>query len=616
MLMDKNMNKFLTVLFCCIAVSGCVGPRPLAGPMKEPASVMLAEAEKSFLAGKYTDAMIRCVDLARVEPDLPGLEKLQEKIMRKLAEERAKSSSGRSAMVPDIMSADIQSRDNIPYTYGLHLPSKGESGSLKTPETPMEQILQKKVTVHLDGVGLNDFILQIGSSEGVNIVADSALGAADPTGGGGGTMTIHAEDVPLAEILDYVSRNLSVSFYVGDNIIWATPSDDAAPTVPLQTRMYRLRRGISSEELGAGDEGAGGAMDINIVEAINRFIPTLDGSDLLFDKKAHVLLVKNTRENLSAIERIIETLDVCPPQVTIEARFISTSVDDLLELGIDWILNSSVALTEKTILRNNVRESADHTRIDEGASIEFLPFETSAQGLNLTYQGILTDPMFKAVLHALETCGQSRTLSVPKITTVNNRTANIRIGEDFRYFEEYDIQSVASTREESGVQMYDNVLVPIGLPQLEELGIELSVMPSVGADMKTITLQMNPEISEFARWEYYEVGSRGGSTTATNALSTMKLPIFRRSSLETEVIVQSGETVVMGGLISSTQSTIKHRVPFLSSLPLIGNLFTRNQVENTKQNLLIFVTASILSSRGENLVPMVSALETPAGGSN
>jgi type II secretory pathway component GspD/PulD (secretin) len=376
--------------------------------------------------------------------------------------------------------------------------------------------------------------------------------------------------------------------------------------------MYRLRKGISSEELQS--EG----QKINIVEAIERFVPKENGTDLLFDRKAHVLIVRNTRENLAKIEEIVDALDVCPPQVLIEARFIGTSVSDLRELGIDWILNSPIAVSQDTVLKNGVRTTANATQINPTAPnniVGFTPFAHGAQGANFSYQGLLTDPMFKAVLHALETSGKSRTLSVPKVTTVNNRLAMIRIGEDFRYFEEYDVQSIPSSVSTGGAQLYSSVLVPVGTPQKEELGITLNVTPSVGADLTSIMLHIVPEISEFMRYEYYEVGnSSGDATLSTNGTSMVKLPIFRRSKIETELIVQSGETVVMGGLISSTEAKNQEKVPILGDIPLIGRLFRHDNIEERKQNLLIFVTATILSELGENLVPMIQEPEPPAGG--
>lgn len=589
---------FLCVIASIFLFVSCTTPQ--TGKTDDHRKII--EAERLLADGQLTDAVLICADLARKDPLMPGLAETQRRITSAITAARSKAAAQRAKNTRAIMETDISEGKSLPATYGLQLTVKGETDSLRTPETPMEKMLKEPVTVHLDGVNLNDFILAMGASEGVNIIADSMDNTA--------TMAVHAENVPLAEILDFVSRNLGIAFYVGENIIWATPQPQQQAGIPLETRMYRLRKGMSSDEIANNR--------VNIVDAIERFIPKIDTSDLLFDKKAHVLLVKNTRDNLMKVEQLIEKLDVCPPQVLIEARFISIGANDLSELGIDWLLKSSSVVSEKMMPNETGgRTLQPHTQIDQGATISFAPFPNLEQGLNMTYQGLLTAPLFEAVVHALNVSGKSKTLSAPKITTVNNRPATIRIGEDFRYFDQFDIQSIPSTVTDAGTTIYSAMLVPVGSPQLEELGIQLGVTPSVGSDMGSITLNMIPEISEFVRYETYQVGTdadtdTSGTATTNTSSSIVKIPIFRRSKIETEVIVQSGETVVMGGLISSSENKVLSKIPILSSIPLIGKLFTRDDVQEAKQNLLIFVTASILSERGENLVPMVPLQQADA----
>jgi type IV pilus assembly protein PilQ len=589
--MIQKTSQILSIFLVVAGLSGCMtthepGPAAVA---KAPAP-QLAKAEGLFQKGDYTGAMLECVDLAQKNPDLAGLESLQQRVMVELEAQRATRAAARAAVTVNRMTTDVTRQKDLPDTYGLRRTVNGQTAPLRTPGNAMQKALAKKVTVHLDNVDLTNFILTIGASEKINIIADSLANTK--------TLTLHAEQVPLSEILDYVSRNLGIAFFIGENIIWATPQDQAKQGIPMETRMYHLRKGIDGE-LDAGTAvktGKPGDDNTPIVQAIKRFVTQSEGADLLYDIKSHALIVKNTVENLARVEDIIETMDVCPPQVLIEARFISTGVTDLRELGIDWVLNSPMTITKDG--------GKNQTQINRGATAGFTAPVNASQGLNMTYAGLLTDPMFQA--------GNARTLSVPKVTTVNNKTASIRVGDDFRYYDEYSIQSIPSqVTGNSGNTVYTSQLVPVGSPKLEELGIELKVRPSVGADMSSVTLQLLPEISEFVRYETFEVGTGGNngqnSTSATNGMSTVKLPIFRRSKIETEVIVQSGETVVMGGLITSTESKHKDKIPFLASIPFIGLLFQNDLTDNDQKNLLIFVTATIISERGENLIPLASA---------
>ena len=581
-----SLASVLVVLTCV----GCTTIMPDGAAVPEVGLSKLAEAERLHVMGDHRGAVAACIALTQEDPMMPGLAELQSKIVKGIAEQRKVDAGHRSAPAALLMMAEADAKKAIPLTYNFQQAIQGETNDIHTAKTEMEEMLDTKVVVHLDSADLSSFILAVGSDAGINIIADSNIVAEEQ-------ITVHADGVPLSEILEYASRNLSVDFFLGNNLIWVTAKDAASEdSTPMETRVYRLRKGLSSEDLANSSK-------ITIVDAIERFVPASAGADLLFDINAHVLIAKNSRKNLGKIEDIIEALDVCPPQVLIEARYISTSISDLRELGIDWLITGQVPVTRTH--NDEVR-----TAIAAGASATFVEPVNKGEGLNFTYQGLLTDPTFQAVLHALETSGKSRTLSVPKVTTVNNRPAQMRIGEDFRYFEEFDVQSIPSTTSDGGSSTYQSVLVPVGSPKVEELGIQLDVVPSVGADMRSISLHVVPEISEFVRFEYYQTGSRSGSsnngTNSSGSLATVKLPIFRRSKIETEVIVQSGETLVMGGLITSSESNEVRGIPLLRSIPLLGRFFEHNVREEVKQNLLIFVTATILSERGESLVPIIN----------
>ena len=125
----------------------------------------------------------------------------------------------------------------------------------------------------------------------------------------------------------------------------------------------------------------------------------------------------------------------------------------------------------------------------------------------------------------------------------------------------------------------------------------------MGADLGAISLKLVPQISSVkdkSEWVTYDLGG-------TN---TVSIPIFSREKIDTEVNVHSGETVVMGGLAQTTHSKSTTGVPFLSSLPWIGYLFRSDADSDTVDNLIIFVTATILADTGEELIPL-NASELP-----
>ena len=132
----------------------------------------------------------------------------------------------------------------------------------------------------------------------------------------------------------------------------------------------------------------------------------------------------------------------------------------------------------------------------------------------------------------------------------------------------------------------------------ENIGVEFSVTPTVAADRKTITLSVLPQVTDLVGWIEY-----GYDYAKANR------PVFRRKSVITTVHINDGETVVLGGLITEL-TTIQHdKVPILGSIPYIGRLCRSESEVTAKFNLLIFVTAKLVTSRGTLLKDEQAAME-------
>ena len=350
----------------------------------------------------------------------------------------------------------------------------------------------------------------------------------------------------------------------------------------------------------------------DVIDAVKRFVPQPTGADILFNPKGHVLIVKNTRENLDQTEDLLSALDVRPVQVLIETRFMDVNVSDLRELGVDWILNGNLKLGNNSVILGSANvpvpgSGSTTTTFTPGLTTANGSSTLAGEGLNLTYQGLLDNAQFQAVLHALEQSGKGKTLSVPRVTAMNNSTANIRIGDNFLYIGGYAEEQFQVWIPGTPDGHYDTQyrFVPSEIVT-EPLGYTLIVTPSVGADLATINLKVVPKWEGFKEWN-----------TFTFPDGIIQLPVFTVKKIETEVNVQSGETIVMGGLANTTHTKNQTGTPFLSSLPWIGQLFRSNADNDTVDNLIIFVTATIISDTGEQLVPLNASepvgLPLPAG---
>ncbi len=601
------------VLTALLVIGGCAAP-DATSPAVEPPARAVRIADDLFQRGRHTEAIMHCIEIARKDPLAPGLGDLQRRILDRLNERRRESILARDAASRNAMTLDARRHGLVPDTYGTSRHVIGDSTAHTSAKSKMQQILENEVSMHLENVGLTEIIAQLGAATNVNIVADGGISAK--------TLTIHAENTPLRELLEFVGRNLDVTFSVGDSLIWATPRSPTDSPLPLETRVYRLRKGLSGGEvpggaaLGENSNEAKG--EPNMLEAITRFVPQPDGADLFFDPRAHALLVKNTKENLVSTEAIINALDVRPLQVLIEARFVSTKVNDLQQLGIDWLFGNPLADESGSTVTIPDPGGEGFTVPDitlDGKHI--LTGSTFGQGFSGSYFGVIDNLRLRAVVNALETSGQGRTLTVPRLTTVNNKTAFIRIGEDFRYYENYELEEVQTGVDGNGNQILTSRAVPEGDATVEELGYELKVTPSVGADLSTINLILVPKISDVEDRAAWVNAYRPSEEGAGDNFSLMgKLPIFKRKELETEVVVRSGETVVLGGLVNSSQVSSTSGIPWFSRIPYIGFLFGSKSSDDIAENLIIFVTATLMSDMGEDLIPLtprtVPGTEVPA----
>ena len=642
-----------------LALAGCTTPDPVvsAAPAVDRPARAVRDADELFQRGRATEAILACIEIARKDPLAPGLADLQSRILNRLNEQRRASITARAAASHESMAQDARRQGLVPDTYGVSRHLIGDISSHNSPRTKMQQALTNEISMHLEDADLAGIITELGDS-GINLVSDSDISTK--------TLTIHTENTPLRELLEFIGRNLDVSFNVGETLIWVTSRLPTDGPIPLETRVYRLRIGLPGNEVpgGAalGEAAQTGSGEIAIVDALKKFVPQPEGSEISFDTRAHALLIKNTRQYLTETETIINALDVRPLQVLIEARFINTKANDTRALGIDWLLAgpmSSTANNSQTIPGGpEIVKASDGKTLTKTLSADDLSLAGSSIGAgmlqngagSLLYSGVLDDIRLKAVLQAMESSGQTRTLTVPRITTVNNRTATIHIGEEFQYYDNLTApvnqnlnntfgQSstllTAVTAWQAQITAYgtpttwdtatSNIVTQLrtmianannqiltqgaqsnnplftGTPKTISLGYNLSVTPSVGADLATINLALIPDITELQNKSEWEAANTPGKAT----FQTLgMLPIVMQKKIETEMVVRSGETVVMGGLAQASGGKDRTGIPWLSRIPLLGWLFRTDSTNEGADNLLVFVTATLISDMGENLIPL------------
>lgn len=507
---------------------------------------------------------------------------------------------------------EVENRLRLPETYGKTVIISRETENVQLPQGPMEKLVNQNVSMHLENANVGKMILALSEIDGLNIIADKALTTAED----GPTLTIHVKDVPLKSILSYIARNMGIAFHVGENMVWVTESEEVNNTPVLETKIFKLRRGLiprvsksSGGNRNGGNEGGFGMSssggeggDQELFDALDAlFADSPDGSLFRFFPNRNLLIVKNSRDNLRLVEDVVKEFDREPAQVLVEARFLTISQDELLEIGTEFTEFATRNAREKSavnsvsgslvkVLSSDDDASDDNTGSTGGDAdtniLTDFPF-TSNEGLGLKLAGVLGNKQYEMIIRLLEEEGRSRTISAPRVTVLNNQPAVIRRGTTVRYYEEYDVET--TTIDQVGTV---SNLVPTGSPEELELGVALSVVPNVGNDAKKIVLALNSEISILESFKEFATGGNGGSA---------QLPQTSENELQTTVVVESGETVVLGGMIENKKEESEKKVPFLGDIPLIGWLFKYKKESDTPRHLIVFVTASLVQPSGEFL---------------
>ncbi|MBN2506500.1 MAG: type II secretion system protein GspD [Verrucomicrobia bacterium] len=486
----------------------------------------------------------------------------------------------------------IESTPYIPDTYGKTVHQQGPLFDVASTNSRMQVLLEKEVTIHLDNVTLEAVIQQVSQTAGVNFVADKSLPAFKQT------LSIHLDKVRLGEFLKYLARNYELQFQIGSELMWVVDAKDPKKLME-ETRFYRLRKGFvlpakfGSEDITKQRVTTGNVTTQTEIETFKKFVndeaperPYLEQAitnlftgKYLIDYEHNLIVAHGTPEQLELLEKIIEEFDRPIQQVLIEARFVTLSKPAFLQLGVLWETGRRVSDT---------RSAQDYTGMISSESLQNVGL-----GLQETFTNILDRETLSATISALEQTGESQTLSAPRLTVLNNRPATIRDGLVQYYYEEFTVRTSAST-ERISVSSF----VPSGKPSKVTAGAELDVMASVGGDGRSVVLALNPRVnSEVTLQQSYSLQVEGADEPFV-----ILLPQYRTQELATRVVVRSGETVVMGGVLERQQSTYVESVPVLGNLPLLGWLFRRRTELDRPRYLLVFVTATILSESGEFVV--------------
>lgn len=468
-----------------------------------------------------------------------------------------------------------------------------------------------------------------GDSRGVNIVL------IDPTRVNP-KINISLRNLSLKRVLDFVVDSVGFQYDVEPDAVVIRPGEGGAAS-NLETEFFPISRStfIRMTGIGVGAEDSSSSADpfapvaggfnqggVDEAAALQGFLQQAGvdfigtaGSSLAYDGSS--MIVTQTRRNMERIRNILNRYDEVR-QVEIEAKFLEVAQGDLNELGVQWSAVSSDL--DQSVQSSNRSITSAFDQVSNGSNIvidgtvEDTLFPPQIPGENAVsastsplgvFTGTLGEFNVTSMLRALSQKTGSDLLSAPKVTVLSGDLATITVAQELRYPQRYsdiepEVGSGSSLTGGSGGSA--GVVIAAGTPQdftVRNVGVELSVTPRVEEDDYSITLDLYPKVTEFDGFVEY-----GGPSLAISSGRTVKVPsgfyqpIFSVREVKTRVTIWDGATVVMGGLTREEVKEVNDKVPFLGDIPLFGRLFQSKGESTQKRNLLIFVTANLVSPGG------------------
>ena len=459
----------------------------------------------------------------------------------------------------------------------------------------MSELLKNKVTVQADNQPIQQILFDIGKEHGINFVADQEMEPMQQK------LTLNLEKVTLGELLAYISRNTGVKFQVGEDLIWVIDGK-ASKELIEETRFYRLRRGfIVPAQFGPDEvvsvtttpaEGPSVTKETatyekfvndsksqnpSIEEAIEKFFK----GEFMIDYERNLIVATGTPSQFELLEKIIAEFDRPIQQVLIEARFITISEAAFLDLGFRWA--SSIA-------NGAVKDQTGISRGTLGGEEGMLTRVT----LRNVFQDsdILSSTDLSAALTALEQSGESQLLSAPRLTLLNNRPGRINDGEVNYYYEQFAIEETVLERVSTAR------LVPTGKPSKITAGVSLDVVASIGGDGQSILMALHPVVNQNVSYVSLDGQTVEEVDKTDDNRMQIFLPKWRTQELSTRVVVGTGQSIMMGGVLEREQRTVVESVPILGNIPGLGSLFRKRATLDKPRYLLIFVTATLIDEDG------------------
>lgn len=463
-------------------------------------------------------------------------------------------------------------------------PKKQESKNTNPGSEAQPVYTGSRVTFNFQDIPVRSALQLLADVSGLNLVASDTVG---------GSVTLRLVNVPWDQALDVILRAKDLDKRRDGSVVWIAPQKELADyeqnvadarfkaqdTAPLITTYIPISYGKAADIaklLTTGSmQGVGGGGGSGQAAQHRGFLSPR--GSVTFDQRTNTLLINDTAEKTTELRALVAQLDRPVQQVLIESRIVIASDDFERDLGIQWgIMGEHVNPSGQTLALGSGLLPASSSGSSSGTST--FPLQnytqvnlpaTPATGTASTIAAAILGKNYALDLElsAAQAEGRSQLVSSPRVITANQQEADIRQGQEIGYVTYQNSVGGGGASGTATVAFKDAVL-------------ELKVTPTITADNR-VYLAIN--VNKDSLHGYITVPGSG------------QVPVIDTRSLNTSVLVDDGQTVVLGGIYETTKADTVNKVPWFGDIPGLGFLFRNTQHVNDKDELLIFVTPRILS---------------------
>ena len=461
-----------------------------------------------------------------------------------------------------------------PATVASETPSDSSASSETTVEESASSVQMSapgNVTVDFKDADIQNVLRILAFKSGVNIVAGK-----DVTG----NVTIRLVDVPWEKALDVILKTYGYAYDRKDNVIRVATLDNLNHE-ELSTEVFTLNYSRASD------------VEKSVKDMLS------ERGRVRSDSRSNTLIVTDMPTSLQNIRNVIQRLDAMTPQVLIEAKVVELSLGQADRVGIDWQISAAVNgskrpttapfnATQRSRLSNifPYGRGSQSTAVAVGSSTSTLTIEDFPKGkggsgadpiqpsfpvadkTDFTF-GAIDFTQFRVLLEAILSRQDSKVLSEPHVTVLNNQEAKILVGEIIA-IPTFERNSTTGKMEITGYQDRD-------------LGIRLAVVPQVNSESE-IVVTIHPEITSLIGYD--------------SLTEEIKAPRFSTREAMTNVRIRSGQTIAIGGLIKEDVEDKTTKFPFLGDIPVLDKFFSYQNKVVTKTDLLFFMTVTVVKETG------------------